>query len=418
MTTKRLTPAFCLLLLGAAHPPAPADPHRDEPPAHAGHGHAGEDPHEHADEVTLTADAVRASGITLATATRQTLSPTVTAPARVAFNAEAMAHVGSPVKGRAVEIKVRVGEAVKAGADLIVVESPELGEAQSDLLQKHTAVAVAQAAVGPAQESYDRAKRLFDENGGIALAEVQRRRADWTAAEGGLETAKAAFKAARNKLHLLGMSPPEIDAVLTSGEMHPRYVLRAPIAGTVVEREVTQGELVNPDRDALLVLADTGTVWVWADVPEARLPDVRLGATARVTTAAAREPFVGKVTHIAPQIDPAARTGRIRVVAENPDGRLRPGMFARAELVVAADAPAAVLAIPEGAVQTVEGGPAVFVPVAGEENTFAKRPVKVAKPVGGMVPVVAGLQEGEAFVATGSFILKAELGKAGASHQH
>jgi cobalt-zinc-cadmium efflux system membrane fusion protein len=423
MKTKLFIPVLCLCLFGAAQHPA-ATAHKDDDHAgHAGHDHgaegrAAEGAKEHADEVKLTADAVRANGIKIGTAAKQTLAPTFTVPARVAFNAEAMAHVGSPVKGRAVEIKARIGESVKKGADLIVVESPELGEAQSDLLQKRTAVTVVQSAVGPARESYERAKALFDENGGISLAEVRKRLADWKTAEGGLETAKAAAHAAENKLHLLGMSQPELETLLKSGEVNPRYVLHAPIGGTVIEREVTQGELVNPDRDALLVLADMSTVWVWVDVPEARLGEVRVGTEAKVMTAAAKETFTGKITQIAPQIDPAARTGRIRVEVANGEGHLRPGMFARAELVVGSDASEAVLAIPEEAVQTVEGAPAVFVPVDGEENTFAKREVKIAKAVGGMVPVMSGLKEGEKFVAAGSFILKAELGKAGASHEH
>ncbi|MBC8106127.1 MAG: efflux RND transporter periplasmic adaptor subunit, partial [Anaerolineae bacterium] len=71
-----------------------------------------------------------------------------------------------------------------------------------------------------------------------------------------------------------------------------------------------------------------------------------------------------------------------------------------------------------GAVQTVEGEPSVFVPVEGEPNTFAKRAVGVGAPINGMVPVFAGLKDGEKYVATGSFILKAELGKAGAAHEH
>jgi cobalt-zinc-cadmium efflux system membrane fusion protein len=89
-------------------------------------------------------------------------------------------------------------------------------------------------------------------------------------------------------------------------------------------------------------------------------------------------------------------------------------------VILTAGAPggAAVLAVPDDAVQTVDGAPAVFVPVAGEENTFARRAVTLGQPVGGMVPVVSGLTEGEPVVVSGTFILKAELGKGEASHAH
>jgi len=133
-------------------------------------------------------------------------------------------------------------------------------------------------------------------------------------------------------------------------------------------------------------------------------------------------PIDGTVAFIAPRVDPATRTVQVRIdVATAPGGgtTLRPGMFAQAEIATAvAGGAAAQVAVPEDAVQQVAGGPAVFVPVKGEPNTFAKRPVTVGRPVGGMVPVLSGLAPGEEFVSRGSFVLKAELGKEGAAHEH
>jgi cobalt-zinc-cadmium efflux system membrane fusion protein len=94
-------------------------------------------------------------------------------------------------------------------------------------------------------------------------------------------------------------------------------------------------------------------------------------------------------------------------------------MFLRAEISSSTgEAPPAVIAVPEDAVQTVEGSPSVFVPVKGEKNTFSKRVVAIGPAVGGMVPVLSGLKEGQSIVASGSFILKAEIGKEGAAHEH
>ena len=115
-------------------------------------------------------------------------------------------------------------------------------------------------------------------------------------------------------------------------------------------------------------------------------------------------------------LDEATRTAEVRVDVRDAKG-LRPGMYAQAEVVMG-EAQAPVLAIPQDAVQTVEGGPAVFVPVPNEENTFAKRAVRLGTPVGSMIPILAGLVEGEPYVSSGSFLLKAELGKAGAAHEH
>ena len=99
------------------------------------------------------------------------------------------------------------------------------------------------------------------------------------------------------------------------------------------------------------------------------------------------EKLNGVVSFISHSVDPATRTARVRIEVDNKDGELRPGMFGSVEIVGGGDATGqAVLAVPDEAVQTVEGGPAVFVPVKGEENTFAKRPVTVGRRVGGMVP--------------------------------
>jgi cobalt-zinc-cadmium efflux system membrane fusion protein len=355
----------------------------------------------------------------VAPVTRQSLTAKFVAPARVTYDAEAMAHIGSLVKGRAVEIKARLGDAVTRGDELVIVESPELGEAESDYLQKATAVAVATAAVEPSQHALERANKLYEKSQGVALAEVQKREADLKAAQGAVQTAQAALDAAKNKLFLMGFDRKALDALDTSRQINARYVVRAPISGTVVRREVTLGELVSPEKEALLVLADLGSVWVIADVPEAKLGDVGIGSAARVRVAAGGGALEGKVSYIAPALDPSTRSAQVRIVVSNPNGSLRPGMFARADLTVGGATDAArVLAIPEDAVQTVEGKPSVFLPVEGEPNTFTTRAVKVGRPVGGMVLVESGLKEGEQIVVNGTFILKADLGKAGAAHEH
>jgi cobalt-zinc-cadmium efflux system membrane fusion protein len=237
-----------------------------------------------------------------------------------------------------------------------------------------------------------------------------------------LKSAQAEAVAAENHLHLLGMTQEQVEALAASGEVNPRLTIVAPIAGEVVQREVTLGELVSPDREALLVLADMTTLWVLAEVPDARMPEIALGATAWIN-AGSLDPHrhQGEVSYIAPAVDPRTRTVSVRVVVECEDRSLKSGNFVQVEIVGVNSSgaePQPVIAVPEQAIQTVEGGPAVFVPVRGEPNTFAKRPVTIGKAIGGLVPVYSGLVEGEQFVAAGSFILKAELGKSTAEHSH
>lgn len=380
----------------------------------------------------LTADAIKRYGVQEDSAQLWVLRPTVMTPARVAFNAEAMAHVGSPLRGRAVEIKVRLGDRVKVGQELVILESPELGEAQADYLQKKTAVLTAGPAADLSKVAWDRARGLYEQSQGISLSEVQRREAEHKAAIASVKAAEAAALVSESRLQLLGMTKDKIARLAGSGEIAPRHAIRAAIDGQVVQREVTLGELVGPDREAMMILADTRLLWVLADVPEANLAGISTGARAWITIGSSTDrgqvgsppKFEGVVSFIAPLVDPATRTAQVRIdVPASLDGgsSLKPGMFAQAEIVVsppgAAD-PAPVVAVPGEAIQTVEGRPAVFVPVPSEPNTYAKRAVTIGKPVGGLVPVYTGLVEGERFVVAGTFILKAELGKGSAAHEH
>lgn len=396
----------------------------DEHAGDDGHAHgANED--EHADEVTLSSDAVVRYGIEIQAAQLWVLRPTITAPARVGFNTEAMAHVGSPLRGRIAEVKVRVGDPVTVGQELAVIESPELGEAQADYLQRGVAVQTAGPAVELSKVAWERARGLYEKSQGISLTEVQRREAEYKVSVAALKAAESARTAAANRLHLLGMTGTEIEALASTGTVVPRYTIRAVIDGVVVQREVTLGELVSPDREYLMVLADATKLWVLADVPETKLLQVQPGAKAWISVRALGETggkrFEGSVAFLSPFVDPTTRTAQVRIEVPVTELGLRPGMFAQAEIVeVDADEPdpAPVVAVPEGAIQTVEGGPAVFVPVPDEPDTFQKRAVTIGRAVGGLVPVYSGLVEGESYVSAGTFILKAELGKGSAAHEH
>jgi cobalt-zinc-cadmium efflux system membrane fusion protein len=371
----------------------------------------------HHDEVKLNPEAIVRHGIRIEAVTRRPLTPILVTPARVSYNTEGMAHVGAVLRGRVVELKVRKGDTVQRGDELLVIESPELGEAQSDFLQKRTALAVAGPSVDLAKNAYERAKSLYEGSQGITLTDLQKRENDYKVAQGVLQAAQSARTAAENKLHLLGMTQETVEALIQSTEIRPRYAIRAPIDGQVIEREVTLGELVSPEKEALLVLADIKTLWVIADVPEARIAEVSIGAPAHVLVSAVGSvPLAGRVSFIDPALDPNTRSARVRIDVQTKGAAIRPGMFAQAEITLDQRADP-VVAIPDDALQTVEGAPAVFVPVPGEEHTFARRRVTVGKPVAGWLPVLSGVREGDLIVTSGSFILKADLGKTEAAHE-
>jgi membrane fusion protein, heavy metal efflux system len=362
-------------------------------------------------EVKLTSEAIERARIKVEPVKEHVLVPSFRAPARVAYNEEAMAHVGTLVLGRAVELKVRLGDVVNKGDELLVVESRELGDAQSDYLQKRAAVAVSTAAVEAPKRSLERGKSL--EGQAVSQAEVQRREAEYKAAQGILQNAQAALTTAEQKLQMVGMDIKAIEELGASGQLTPRYMVRAPISGTVIQREVTLGELVVPEKETLLILADLTRLWILADVPEARLQQVAKGARVRVRLATGGEqPLEGSVSLLAPNVNPNTRTVQVRIEVKNGSTPLKPGMFAEAEVFDSrAEKRKPVLAVPESAVHSLDGQTVVFVPVAGEENTFVKRVVQRGADVGGMVPILGGLMPGDELVTSGGFILKSELSK-------
>lgn len=394
------------------------------------HGHEegeeeahGEDEHGgHSDEVTLSASAIEHYGIRIEKASARTLVPTVRVPAQVAFNRESIAHVGSPARGRVSVLLAKLGQEVKRGDKLLVIESPELGEAQSDYLQKRAFAKTAAPIVELSKSSFERAEGLLQKSQGITLTEVQKREGEYRTAEAELRNAETAAQAARNRLALLAMSAEAIARLEETGTLDPRFTVTAPIDGQVVEREATLGELVGPERERLLSLADMSRLWVFAKVPEAKLREVAVGAKARLLLGTEGDHWCeGEVVYVSPSLDFRTRTVDVRIEAQDRHPGLRPGIFAQAEIELAREAEAAPkeqLAVPDSAVLTMEGESIVFVPVEGEEGTFAKRVISAGESVGGFRPVFAGLALGEPFVASGTFLLKAELGKGSAAHEH
>jgi cobalt-zinc-cadmium efflux system membrane fusion protein len=373
-----------------------------------GYGEQGAETH----EVKLSPEDQKRWGIRVESAAKRVLCPTFEVPARVKFNEEKVVHVGSPLRGRVVDVKVRLGDEVRKGDELLVVESPDLGEAQVDYLAKAAAAKAAEPKVELAKALFERARELQKGDRIVSRTEVDRREMEYRDAEAALVSARSALDASLQRLDLLGMSKESIESLQNGGRARAHLTIRSPLAAHVMEREVTLGELVGPERESLMVLADPCSLWVIADVPEGRLHEVEKGARVLVRpAAAASERLEGTVTYVSPVVHRDTRAGEVRVEVPQSERRLVPGMFVRAEITAAVrggmETPLVV--VPEGALQTIAGKHALFVPVPDEENTFRRRAVGVGRPVGGFVPVYSGLEAGESFVAAGTFILKAEL---------
>lgn len=405
--------AVLATLLGGCTP-------KSESSATAGKEAAGEGGHEdhtegeeegHQELIKLTAEAVRNAGIEVAPARRRGLSSGLVAPARLSFPQKGVGRVAARVPGRLVSLEVTLGQQVAKGQVLGYLESPELSQSRADYLSAATKARVAEG-------NFRREKELLAK--GIT-SEREMREAESTHA-----TAQAEMNAAESRLHALGLSDAEIRALKADEHYSSRFPARSPLAGTVVEISVTEGQVVE-GATPLFTVGDLSQLWVLVDVYEAQLAAVRVGAEVSVSVSAYPERrFAGRVEYIGDLVDEKTRAVPVRVIVPNTDRSLKPGMFATAEIAiqVAADAGMAragdsgTIVLPRDAVQTVGEEHVVF--VAEPDNGFRPVEVRTGKTSAREVEILSGLQPGASVVVRGAFILKSELSKEsmGEGHSH
>ncbi|MGH7788370.1 MAG: efflux RND transporter periplasmic adaptor subunit, partial [Candidatus Binatia bacterium] len=199
-------------------------------------------------------------------------------------------------------------------------------------------------------------------------------------------------------------------AVVESATLAP-YTIVAPFDGVVVDRHAVAGEAVGPARP-ILIVSDLDSVWIDIAVYQRDVAMVRTGQTVTISAGYGLAEARGTVSYVSPVLDQATRTATARVVLANPDGQWRPGLFVTA--LVEDPAPAAVV-IARSALQRVDGATAVYVEHDGH---FQVRPVTVGRIGHSTAEVLTGLQAGERYAATSSFLVKAELEKSSGGHDH
>jgi cobalt-zinc-cadmium efflux system membrane fusion protein len=297
-----------------------------------------------------------------------------------------------------VDIRVSIGSAVKAGSVLAVLDSTELNQSKSEYLKSQTLLELAKA-------NYEREKSLFDQK--IAAKK------DVLAAEAEYRKAEAEARTLHERLRLYGLSD---QAISNLNNAPSQYALTSPGPGVIVEREMTKGEVIEAGKK-VLTISDLSMLWVLLNIYEKDLARVQRGSTVKIKTEAyPGEVFTGKVTYIGDIVDPHSRTVSLRVEVPNPKARLKPGMFATAEVVTGASSKQAMM-IPSSAIQKIEGKPTVF--VQEKDGSFSKRELELGREAGGRVEVKSGLNEHEQVVTEGSFTLKSELLKGeGEAHGH
>ncbi len=338
--------------------------------------------------ITLKPESVKKMDIKIETVSLKSLKAEYAFSGQVDVNETRLAHVGSRIPGRAVDVYANLGDYIKKGDRLAVIDSPELGESQSNYLKTTSNLQVA-------ERSYERAKMLLDGKV-ISTGEFQKREAEYY-------SAKADAKAAEDKLHLVGMTDAEISSIGKAHTIDSRVAIYAPLSGTVIEKHLTMGEVVEPVK-SLFVIADISSLWVIADIPEKDIPKIKKGQEAAITVSAYPERiYRGKISYISDLINQEARTVKVRAEVENKDGTLKPGMFATMK-ISAGDK--TVIALPESAIQRNGEKSIVFIAKGGDQ--FEERDVGVGASFDGYHEIISGVKEGEQIVVKGAFTIKSE----------
>lgn len=412
---RRLAIPCCLLLSIAACASGCSGRTADAPDAHDSHdSHGGDDAHDGHDAhdadahapgvVELSPEMLRRMEIRTASVAVRALPAELLTTGQVDFEQDRLAHVTPRIPGRVEQVRADLGGTVEKGQILAVIDSIVLGQAKSDYLQS-------KAHEELARQNFEREQGLFAEH--IASEK------EMLVARAAQIEALARLENNEETLRLYGLQPEQIQSLSYEEGQTSLLPVRSPLSGRVVEKHVTVGELVTPERN-MFVVADLGRVWIWIDVYERDLSKVHLEDDVEVTADAyPDELFHGKVSYLSDQVDADSRTVRARIDVENREQKLRPGMFTKVRLSdphFEDQEPS--LVVPRAAVQRSGDAFVVFVPLG--EGRFESHTVSVGRSAAGFVEILSGLDADATVVVEGAFLLKSEASKEemGGGHVH
>lgn len=303
----------------------------------------------------------------------------------VNYNAFTTTPVFSAVSGPVHQILVVPGEMVTAGQTLLTINSPDYSLTRSAYIKARDTVQLT-------DRNYKRAQDLFAHQA-ISERDLQQAESDRNQAQADLESSADALK-------VLGFPDPE---ALIKNPPSPQIPLRSPVAGEVTDRLVGPGQLLQPGATQCFTISDTSTVWVLVNVYQSDLASVHVGDAVDVTTDSYPEVFHGRISYIAPTMDPNTRTLQARIVTDNPGRKLKNNMYVTA--LVQAGAIADAVLVPDSSVlHDTENQPFVYVQTGS--NQFARRLVTLGESNAGKTQITTGLKEGEHVVGDGSLFLQ------------
>jgi membrane fusion protein, heavy metal efflux system len=377
-----------------------------------GHDHEGEAPGAHAGEapgnhegeavVKFTDAELKEFSIGLATAGPGQLRFTLALPGEVIFNPDQVAHILPRVSGVVREVHKMVGDAVRAGDVLAVLDSRELGTFKADYL---AGIALEELAMANFQrEETLRQQKISSER-------------DYLEARQKLEEARIQKRRAERVLHAVGFDQEALQQLRRQPEADlTTYPMTSPLDGVVIERHLVRGEVVETEEtEAPFVVANLSNVWVELIVYQKDLTRIKPGQSVTISFGHGIPDSKGTIDYVTPALEPGTRTATARMILANPDHAIHPGLFVTAEVEVGFTTEEIV--VPRSALIEFEGKTVVFVK---EDEGFHPAPVQAGESDAVHVAITAGLEGGQTYVATHPLVLKAQIQKSelGDGHAH
>jgi cobalt-zinc-cadmium efflux system membrane fusion protein len=305
------------------------------------------------------------------------------AAARIQADATRMARVGSPVDGRITKLFVMEGQHVQRGEVIADIHSNQLSDAEFTFLKAYSQEQLSKRAVA-------RAEQLLKADV-IGSAELLRRQTE-------LQQATAEVAASRAQLQLLGMKDNAIKALATNNNITSASQISAAVSGTVLKRNVTIGQIVQP-AETMFVIADLSSVWLVADIPEENSGNITAGKLVHAEVAAFPGVTIsGRLSFVSSIVDPATRTVQVRMEVPNPQHRYKPDMLAT---MVLEDAAQKEEVVPEDAIVHDDNKDFLFVQSGPQK--FVLKPVQIGEEFGKQRVIMGGVRSDEKIVLEGAF---------------
>lgn len=340
--------------------------------------------------ISMSESQLQQNGVVMATAGPAKIQSALTFAGEIRFNQDRMIQVVPRLTGIVETVSANAGDKVQKGQVLAVISSQALADQRSDML-------AAQKRLGLARTNFEREKKLWEEK----ISAEQ----DYLQARNAMQEAEIILQSAQQKLVSIG-------ATASAGGNLTRYEIRSPIAGTVTEKNIVPGQSLKDDTP-IFIVADLSTVWVEMTVPAKDINLIQSGQKAKVTATAFVAEANGNLSYIGSLVGEQSRTAIARVVLPNTKGLWRPGLQVSINLV--SDEVEVPVAVAVDGIQSLKETSTVF---GRYGNDFEARPVTLGRSDGKFVEVLKGFNAGERYAAKNSFLIKADIGKSGASHDH